>query len=126
MRVNVLADRPGTAAGQIFVAPYSTGRMVGQTGALVLDSAGDPVWFRSLPSPRLQNADFKVQSYRDPVTGATQPVLTFWQGTLAIPPSYTNLHGRRAGTRWLLLHLRPPLPAGQDGLRAQRLHRRRA
>ena len=91
MRVSVLAHRRGTAAGQIFVAPYSTGRMVGQTGALILDSAGNPVWFRPLPSPRLQNADFKVQSYRNPWTGATQPVLTFWQGTIAIPPAYTNL-----------------------------------
>ena len=91
MRVSVLADRPGAAAGQILVAPYSTGRMVGQTGALMLDSAGNPVWFRPLPSPRLQDADFEVQSHRDPRTGATQPVLTFWQGTLAIPPSYQNL-----------------------------------
>ena len=91
MRVSVLVHRRGTAAGQIFVAPYSTGQMVGQTGALILDSAGNPVWFRPLPSPRLQNADFKVQSYRDPWTGAAQPALTFWQGTIAIPPDYTNL-----------------------------------
>ncbi len=91
MRVTVTAHRLGTAPGQIFVAPYSTGRMVGQTGSLMLDNAGNPVWFHPLSSPRLQNADFRVQAYRDARTGATQPVLTFWQGTLAIPPAYTNL-----------------------------------
>ena len=126
MRVRVRVHRRGTAAGQIFVAPYSTGRMVGQTGALILDSAGNPVWFRPLPSPRLQDADFKVQSYRDPRTGAARPVLTFWQGTLAIPPAYTNLPAGRARARWLLLPIRQALPAGQDDLRAERLHRRRA
>ncbi|MGR3934537.1 arylsulfotransferase family protein [Streptomyces sp. BRA346] len=83
--------KPGTAPGNIFVAPYSAGTVAGQTGSLILDDSGDPVWFRPLPSANLQNADFKVQSYRNPKTGRTQPVLTWWQGTLAIPPTYTNL-----------------------------------
>jgi len=91
MRVTVTAHRPGTARGRILIAPFSASRMVGQTGALILDNAGNPVWFRPLPSTRLQNADLKVQAYRDPRTGTTQPVLTFWQGSLALPPTYTNL-----------------------------------
>ncbi|MFF7599023.1 arylsulfotransferase family protein [Streptomyces mirabilis] len=65
--------------------------MVGQTGALVNDNSGDPVWFRPLPSTNLQNADFKVQTYYDGRGGRGQPVLTWWQGTLALPPAYTNL-----------------------------------
>jgi hypothetical protein len=91
MRVTVIVRRRGTARGRIFTAPYTTGRMVGQTGSLILGDSGEPVWFRPLPSPRLENADFQVQSYRDPRTGVREPVLTWWQGTLAIPPAYTNV-----------------------------------
>ncbi|MEU1801595.1 arylsulfotransferase family protein [Streptomyces sp. NPDC019937] len=91
MRVSVTTRRKGTAPGHIFVAPYSTGTMIGQTGSLIVRNSGDPVWFRPLPSTRLQNADFKVQTYHDPRTGAEQPVLTWWQGSIAIPPAYTNL-----------------------------------
>ena len=91
MRVSVAADRAGTAPGQIFVAPYSTGQMVGQTGPLILDNAGNPVWYRPLPSARIEAADFQVQTYHNTQTGTSQPVLTWWQGTLAIPPAYTNL-----------------------------------
>ncbi|MFD9968742.1 arylsulfotransferase family protein [Streptomyces sp. NPDC059011] len=95
------ANKPGTARGPIFVAPFSADQMVGQTGALINDSSGDPVWFRPLPSTNLQNADFKVQTYyeahrdrdrdRDRGRDRGQPVLTWWQGSLALPPWYTNL-----------------------------------
>ncbi|MEV7390641.1 arylsulfotransferase family protein [Streptomyces sp. NPDC091215] len=91
MRVTVTANRPGTARGDIFVGPFSADRMVGQTGALVNDNSGDPVWFRPLPATNLQNADVKVQTYHDARGGREQPVLTWWQGTLALPPWYTNL-----------------------------------
>lgn len=91
MRVRVVTRRPGTGSGQVFVAPYSSGTVVGQTGSLIMDNKGNPVWFRPLSSARLQNADFTVQTYRDPRTGRAQRVLTWWQGTLAIPPDYTNL-----------------------------------
>jgi hypothetical protein len=60
MRVTVTANKPGTAHGDIFVAPFSADQMVGQTGALANDGSGDPVWFRPLPSTNLQNADFRV------------------------------------------------------------------
>ncbi|GDY80241.1 hypothetical protein SAV31267_097260 [Streptomyces avermitilis] len=91
MRVKVTANKPGTARGDIFVAPFSADQMVGQTGALINDNSGDPVWFRPLPSTNLQNADFKVQTYYDGRRDRGQPVLTWWQGTLALPPAYTNL-----------------------------------
>ncbi|MFE4819896.1 arylsulfotransferase family protein [Streptomyces sp. NPDC056704] len=54
------ANKPRTAHGDIFVAPFSADQMVGQTGALANDDSGDPVWFRPLPSTNLQNADFRV------------------------------------------------------------------
>lgn len=91
MRVTVITRTPHTAPGDIFVAPYAAGRMVGQTGSLIVDNAGDPVWFRPLASAKLQNADFRVQTYHDPHTGKAQRVLTWWQGSIAIPPTYTNL-----------------------------------
>lgn len=79
MKVKINVDRPGTAPGYLFVAPY-TGfgeTLVGQTGALIMDQTGDPVWFRPLKSRYLQNTDFKVQRYKG------KPVLTMWQGTIS-------------------------------------------
>lgn len=79
MKVTVNVNEPGTASGLIFVAPY-TGfgvALVGQTGALILDQSGNPVWFRPLDSKYTQNTDFRVQSYHG------KPVLTMWQGTIS-------------------------------------------
>jgi Arylsulfotransferase (ASST) len=53
----------------------------------MLDNTGIPVWFRPLNSPNLMNTDFQQQSLNG------KPVLTFWQGTLATPPTYTNVPG---------------------------------
>ncbi|MEU6332549.1 arylsulfotransferase family protein [Streptomyces sp. NPDC047049] len=94
MRVTVTAQRLGTAPGRIFVSPYTIeSPMIGQTGALISDNAGEPFWFRPLPSTSLQNADFKVQTYYDSRKHTAEPVLTWWQGSIAIPPAYTNLPG---------------------------------
>ncbi|MEU6971470.1 arylsulfotransferase family protein [Kitasatospora aureofaciens] len=93
MRVTVTTRQPGTAPGDVFVAPYNLTQPVGQTGALMLEDSGDPVWFRPHPVANLENGDFRVQTYHNSRTGASQPVLTFWQGTIAIPPYYTNLPG---------------------------------
>lgn len=89
MKVTVNTFNPGTSSGSIFVAPYgfSSVAIYGQPGALMLDSDGDPVWFRPLSSPNLMNTDFRVQTFNG------KPVLTFWQGTLATPPAYTNAPG---------------------------------
>ncbi|ASK64354.1 hypothetical protein CFK37_09630 [Virgibacillus phasianinus] len=78
MKVTVNVNKPGTAPGFIFVAPYEyySTPTVGQTGSLIMDQAGNPVWFR--PSDKYtQNRDFKAQSYYG------HPVLTLWQGTIA-------------------------------------------
>ncbi|MGG1661187.1 arylsulfotransferase family protein [Brevibacillus sp. NRS-1366] len=79
MKVTINIDKPGTASGFIFVAPYTIfgETMIGQTGALIMDQAGNPVWFRPLTSIFTQNTDFRVQSYRG------QPVLTMWEGTIS-------------------------------------------
>jgi hypothetical protein len=89
MKITVNTNLPETSTGLIFVAPYafSADAVYGQTGALIMDNAGNPIWFRPLSSPNLMNTDFRVQ------TLFNQPVLTFWQGTLVTPPVYTNAPG---------------------------------
>jgi hypothetical protein len=79
MKVTLNVDKPGTAPGLIFVAPYTffSAEMIGQTGALIMDQKGNPVWFRPLPSRYIQNTDFRMQMY------AGKPVLTMWQGTIS-------------------------------------------
>ncbi len=89
MKVTVNIMNPGLAPGLIFVAPYafSEDAMYGQSGSLIMDNEGNPFWFRPLSTPNLMNSDFRVQQLNG------QPVLTFWQGTLATPPGYTNAPG---------------------------------
>lgn len=79
MKVTLNVDKPGTAPGLIFVAPYTSyeATMIGQTGSLIMDQAGNPVWFRPLDSIYIQNTDFRVQFYN------SKPVLTMWQGTIS-------------------------------------------
>lgn len=66
MKVRINVNEPGTASGLIFVAPYTSfeATMIGQTGALIMDQAGNPVWFRQLASKFIQNTDFRVQPYK--------------------------------------------------------------
>lgn len=89
MKVKVKTFKRGTSSGLIFVAPYafSEDSMYGQSGSLILDNEGNPVWFRPLSTPNLMNSDFRMQTFDG------KPVLTFWQGTLATPPVYTNVPG---------------------------------
>lgn len=89
MKITVNINNPGTAPGFIFVAPYafSEDATYGQPGSLMMDNEGNPVWFRPLKSPNLMNTDFRVQELFG------KSVLTFWQGTLATPPAYTNAPG---------------------------------
>lgn len=79
MKVAVNVVKPGTASGTLFVAPFTLygTTMIGQTGALIMDQAGNPIWFSPLCSNYIQNTDFRVQSYHG------QPVLTMWQGTIS-------------------------------------------
>jgi len=78
MKVTINTNDPGTASGFLFVAPYTVygETMIGQTGVLMIDQEGNPVWFRPLDSRYLQNTDFRVQLYNG------YPVLTMWQGTI--------------------------------------------
>ncbi|ARN83662.1 hypothetical protein B1812_14150 [Methylocystis bryophila] len=87
MKVQVNKNDPSTYSGLIFLGPYaySDNAEYGQPGSLILDNSGNPVWFRPLSSPNLMNTDFRVQQFNG------RPVLTFWQGTLATPPAYTNV-----------------------------------
>lgn len=89
MKVTINRNEPGTSPGFIFLAPYSfsSDATYGQQGSLILDNDGNPIWFRPTNNPNLMNTDFRVQ------TLYTLPVLTFWQGTLATPPTYTNAPG---------------------------------
>jgi hypothetical protein len=79
MKVTLNVNKPGTAPGLIFVAPYTSFEaiMIGQTGSLIMDRAGNPVWFRPLSSRYIQNSDFRAQTFRE------KPVLTMWQGTIS-------------------------------------------
>lgn len=89
MKITVNVLNPGIAPGFVLVAPYafSADAMYGQSGSLMMDNLGNPIWFRPLSTPNLMNTDFRVQQYNG------QSVLTFWQGTLATPPRYTNAPG---------------------------------
>ncbi|MGA3229598.1 MAG: arylsulfotransferase family protein [Candidatus Binatus sp.] len=87
MKVTVNTNEPEASSELIFVDPFtpSTAAVYGQPGALILDNNGNPVWFRSLSSPNLMINNFQVQQFNG------QPVLTYWQGTIATPPVYTNI-----------------------------------
>jgi hypothetical protein len=86
MKISVNVLNSGIADGLVFVAPYAFSEdvMYGQSGSLILDNIGNPIWFRPLSSPNLMNTDFRMQQLYG------KSVLTFWQGTLATPPAYTN------------------------------------
>jgi hypothetical protein len=89
MKVTTAAFGAGPDPGVVLVAPYaySADPSVGQQAALILDNANpaNPIWIRPTGSPNLMNTDFRVQQFNG------KPVLTFWQGTLATPPTYTNV-----------------------------------
>jgi hypothetical protein len=70
--LTVTAQSSGSAAGDVFVAPYSG---PGQSGPMILDPGGSMIWFKQLP-PHISAANLQVQQY------AGEPVLTWWQGTI--------------------------------------------
>ena len=82
MKLNVLKLQPGASLNPIFVAPYAAspnpGVLVGQTGPLIMDAAGNPIWFQPVSSDNTpQVLDFQAQ------TLFGKPVLTWWEGTIA-------------------------------------------
>jgi hypothetical protein len=74
-QVTVLQHAAGLAPGFIFLGAKNPALSGGpQTGPLIVDDLGRPVWFRPLP-PGLVASDVRVQRYLG------HPVLTWWQGT---------------------------------------------
>lgn len=85
--------------GYFFVAPTANENWQG--GPLILDTDGQPVWFKPVPRPQLAT-NFQVQSYDG------QLVLTWWEGQVAqsgygrgegviVDGSYTEIARVRAG-----------------------------
>jgi hypothetical protein len=72
--LTVTAHAPGTAPGDIFVAPYSG---PGQAGPMILDENGGLVWFKPLPT-HTSATNLRVQEY------GGEPVLTWWQGDISV------------------------------------------
>ena len=120
IKVTINTFNPATDPGYVFLDPYSSSAdaTYGQAGALIFDNSGNPVWFRPTGNLNLMNTDFRVQHFNG------KPVLTFWQGTLATAPGYTNLPDRLLGARLVLLHPRQHLPGDQDGHRPIWVHPR--
>jgi hypothetical protein len=79
MKIMVKTNKLKKSEGFIFVAPYVIygNTMVGQTGCIIMNQEGTPIWFSPLSSPYIQNTDFKVQKYKGKL------VLTLWEGTIS-------------------------------------------
>lgn len=75
--VEVTAAAGGTDSGLLFVAPFALGTPPpdAQYGPLIVDDAGEPVWF--LPVSGRSAMNLRVQRYRG------EPVLTWYEGNLA-------------------------------------------
>ncbi|MFC4001881.1 arylsulfotransferase family protein [Prauserella oleivorans] len=79
--VDTITPANGTLPGGIFIAPLPQGQPSGQPGPLIVDDQGQPIWFA--PSPAgVAVQDFKAQTYQG------KPVLTWWQGSVVVPPGY--------------------------------------
>jgi Arylsulfotransferase (ASST) len=70
--VTVTTDTEAHAPGDVFLAPYAG---PGQYGPMILDGAGELVWFKTIPTGS-RAADLRVQAYEG------RPVLTWWQDPL--------------------------------------------
>ncbi len=82
MKVNVLTLNPGASVNPIFVSPYAQSsnpsELVGETGPLIMDAEGNPIWFHPVSSKNIpQVLDFHTQ------TLFGKRVLIWWQGTIA-------------------------------------------
>ena len=74
--LEVTTQARDTAPGYVFCAPKNGPGEAGpgQDGCLILDDAGQPVWFRPVGREAMDAMDFKLQSYRG------REVLTWWEG----------------------------------------------
>ncbi len=65
-------SQPGSAPGDLFLAPYQG---LGTPGEMIAEQNGALVWFRALPKG-VSSTNFQVQRYEG------KPVLTWWQGRI--------------------------------------------
>ncbi len=112
--VTVSTNSGSHVPGDIFLAPYAG---PGQYGPMILDGAGDLVWFKAIPTGS-RAADLRVQEYEG------QPVLTWWQdplvadgrrdaGVVIADGSYNDIAIVRAGNGYQPdLHAFEITPAG--------------
>ena len=73
-QIAVTVQSAAASAGDIFIAPK---RGATQVGPMIVDEAGQLVWFRKLED-NLQAFDFRAQEYQG------KPVLTWWEGRMAL------------------------------------------
>jgi Arylsulfotransferase (ASST) len=71
--ITITKQTAASTNGDVFVAPR---RGAGQDGLEILDSSGEVVWFQQTPTGQ-GATDFRKQTYQG------NPVLTWWQGSLA-------------------------------------------
>ncbi len=64
--------QPGSAPGDLFLAPYQG---LGTPGEMIAAQNGELIWFRPLPEG-VSSTNFRVQEYEG------KPVLTWWQGRI--------------------------------------------
>jgi hypothetical protein len=70
--LTVTHSQAGASGDPIFIAPYNV--PVGQVGAVIVASGGQPIWENPLAGKVTTN--FRVQRYRG------EPVLTWWEGLI--------------------------------------------
>ncbi|MCI2423292.1 arylsulfotransferase family protein [Saccharopolyspora sp. K220] len=89
--VEIITPAAGTEPGYVLLTPVGANTLdpeaaappAGvQPGALIMDDTGQPVWF----GPAAQGVIFnlQVQQYQG------KPVLTHWEGSVAVPPGFGN------------------------------------
>lgn len=78
-RTTVEVPADGVAPGYVFV---TSGAGPGQRGPMIVDDAGQLVWFRQSLPVGAAATNLKVQQYRG------QPVLTWWEGDVILPQGY--------------------------------------
>ncbi|WP_165234399.1 arylsulfotransferase family protein [Aquisphaera insulae] len=123
MKVNVLRLAAGASRTPVFVAPYDQSPdpslLVGQTGPLIVDRAGNPIWFKPMSSNNsVQVLDFQTQTLRG------KPVLVWWQGQIAgITPSKSPA-GMSVGGHFVIYdqHYRPIASVKPPGGSSTDLH----
>jgi hypothetical protein len=77
-QLTVTTNLPGSAPGDLFVAPFAAAALPLQHGPAIFDGQGRLVWFDPIPG-RAGVLNFRAQT----VFG--KPVLTWWQGQLIVP-----------------------------------------